>query len=92
MSALHAITYWTVGKGLIANVLVRSLVPLKVYGSERVPRQGGAVLAMNHLAYVDPAAYGAACPRRIVFMAKVEAHRTLGLRSEERRVGKECRL
>lgn len=79
MSALHAITYWTVGKGLIANVLVRSFVPLKVYGSERVPRQGGAVLAMSHLSYVDPAAYGAACPRRIVFMAKVEAHRTLGL-------------
>jgi len=79
MSAVHAIIYWTVGKGLIANVLVRSLVPLKVYGAERVPRQGGAVLAMSHLSYIDPAAYGAACSRRIVFLAKVEAHRTLGL-------------
>jgi 1-acyl-sn-glycerol-3-phosphate acyltransferase len=73
------IVYWTVGKGLIANGFVRPFARLKVYGSERVPRHGGAVLAMNHFSYIDPPVYGAACPRRIVFMAKVEAHRTLGL-------------
>jgi len=79
MSGLHALVYWTVGKGLIANGLVRPFAPLEVYGSERVPRHGGAVLAMNHFSWIDPPVYGAACPRRIVFMAKVEAHRVPGL-------------
>jgi 1-acyl-sn-glycerol-3-phosphate acyltransferase len=79
MSALHSLAYWTIGKGLISNVLVRSLAPLKVYGGERVPRQGGAVLAMSHFSYIDPAVYGTACPRRIVFVAKIEAHRAPGL-------------
>ena len=79
MSSLHALTYWTIGKGFIANVLVRPLVPLKVYGMERIPRHGGAVLAMSHFSYLDPAVYGTSCPRRIVFVAKIEAHRTFGL-------------
>ena len=75
----HKVAYWTIGKGVIANGFVRPLVPLKVYGAERIPRHGGAVLAMAHFSYIDPAVFGTACPRRIVFMAKVEAHRTLGL-------------
>jgi len=79
MSPLHSLAYWTIGKGLISNVLVRALASLKVYGAERVPRHGGAVLAMSHLSYIDPAVYGTACPRRIVFVAKVEAHRAPGL-------------
>jgi 1-acyl-sn-glycerol-3-phosphate acyltransferase len=49
-------------------------VRLKGYGKERVPREGGAVLAMNHFSYADPPAFGVLCPRRIVFVAKVELH------------------
>ena len=45
---------------------------LKTYGRDRVPREGGAVLAMNHLAWIDVPAIGALCPRRIVFVAKAE--------------------
>lgn len=78
MSVLHAIVYWTVGKGVIAT-LTRALSSLQVYGAERVPREGGAVLACNHFSYVDPPVVGAACPRRIVFAAKVELHRAPGL-------------
>jgi 1-acyl-sn-glycerol-3-phosphate acyltransferase len=70
--------WWTFGKGLIGTV-THAVARLKVYGSERVPREGGAVLAMNHFAYMDPAAFGTACPRRIVFAAKIEAHRAPGL-------------
>ena len=70
--------WWTFGKGLIGTV-THTVARLKVYGSERVPREGGAVLAMNHFAYMDPAAFGTACPRRIVFAAKIEAHRAPGL-------------
>jgi 1-acyl-sn-glycerol-3-phosphate acyltransferase len=74
----HSVVYWTVGKGLI-GALTRLAVPLKTYGRQRVPREGGAVLAMNHFSYADPPSFGLACPRRIVFVAKIELHRELGL-------------
>jgi 1-acyl-sn-glycerol-3-phosphate acyltransferase len=70
--------WWGFGKPVIGTI-TRTLTRLKVYGAERVPREGGAVLAMNHFSLVDPPAFGAACPRRIVFVAKVEAHLAPGL-------------
>jgi 1-acyl-sn-glycerol-3-phosphate acyltransferase len=73
MSAYNSLVYWTVGKGMIGT-FTRSMVRLKGYGKERVPREGGAVLAMNHFSYADPPAFGVLCPRRIVFVAKVELH------------------
>jgi 1-acyl-sn-glycerol-3-phosphate acyltransferase len=73
VSTFNSLVYWGVGKGVIATV-TRSLVPLKAYGKERVPREGGAVLAVNHFSYADPPAVGTVCPRRIVFVAKVELH------------------
>ena len=76
--ALVPLTYWAVGKGFFGN-LARTAALLKAYGRERVPRDGGAVLAMNHFHYMDPAAFGAACPRRIVFAAKIEVVRAPGL-------------
>lgn len=72
--ALVPVMWWTVGKGLFGT-LAWTTARLRAYGRERVPREGGAVLAMNHFHYMDPAAFGAACPRRIVFAAKIEAHR-----------------
>jgi 1-acyl-sn-glycerol-3-phosphate acyltransferase len=88
------LVYWTIGKGVIATA-TRILVPLRSYGTERIPREGGCVLAMNHFSYVDPPAFGSACPRRIVFLAKTElfgipglaqlmrAHGTLAVRRGE---------
>jgi 1-acyl-sn-glycerol-3-phosphate acyltransferase len=73
MSASHSLVYWTIGKGLIGT-FTRSMVRLKSYGKERVPREGGAVLAMNHFSYADPPAFGVMCPRRIVFVAKIELY------------------
>lgn len=72
--ALVPVMWWTVGKGLFGT-LAWTAARLRAYGRERVPREGGAVLAMNHFHYMDPAAFGAACPRRIVYAAKIEAHR-----------------
>ena len=69
---------WTVGRLTIGTV-VRIFAPLRVYGSERVPREGGCVIACNHFHWLDPAALGAACPRTIYYMAKIEAHRVPGL-------------
>jgi 1-acyl-sn-glycerol-3-phosphate acyltransferase len=72
------LTYWTVGKGLLASI-THALAPLKTYGKERVPREGGCVLAMNHFSYVDPPAFGTVCPRRVVFVAKTELFDVPGL-------------
>jgi 1-acyl-sn-glycerol-3-phosphate acyltransferase len=69
---------WGVGRFTVQPI-VKLLVPLRVYGIERVPRNGGVVLAFNHFSWVDPPAFGAACPRTIHYMAKVEAHRVPAL-------------
>jgi 1-acyl-sn-glycerol-3-phosphate acyltransferase len=42
------------------------------YGHEKVPAQGGLVLAANHLSFLDPFAFGYICPRRVYFLAKTE--------------------
>jgi 1-acyl-sn-glycerol-3-phosphate acyltransferase len=80
VSAYNSFVYWTIGKGLIGT-FTRSMMRLKGYGRERVPREGGAVLAMNHFSYADPPAIGVLCPRRIVFVAKVELHGVPGFGS-----------
>ena len=69
----HAFMWWAVGKGILGTA-TRLAVSLKDYGRERVPREGGVVLAVNHLAWIDIPAVGLLCPRRVVFLAKAEAH------------------
>jgi 1-acyl-sn-glycerol-3-phosphate acyltransferase len=69
---------WAVGR-LTMGTAVRLLAPLRNYGTDRVPRDGGVILALNHFSWLDPPAFGAACPRTIYFMAKSEIHRVPGL-------------
>jgi 1-acyl-sn-glycerol-3-phosphate acyltransferase len=69
---------WAVGRPTI-GAAVELLARLRVYGAERVPLDGGLVVAANHFSWVDPPALGDACPRTLYFMAKVEAHRVPGL-------------
>jgi 1-acyl-sn-glycerol-3-phosphate acyltransferase len=69
---------WAVGRVTIGTA-VKLVAPLRVYGAERVPLDGGLVVASNHLSWIDPPALGAATPRTLYFMAKVEAHRVPGL-------------
>jgi 1-acyl-sn-glycerol-3-phosphate acyltransferase len=70
--------FWAVGR-LPVHPLLALLARLRVYGRERVPAAGGVVLALNHFSWLDPIAFGAASPRTIYYMAKVEAHRVPGL-------------
>jgi 1-acyl-sn-glycerol-3-phosphate acyltransferase len=72
------VVYWGVGKGVIGTA-TRLLTPIKAYGKERVPREGGLVLAMNHFSYVDPPVFGTICPRKVVFVAKTELFEKPGL-------------
>jgi 1-acyl-sn-glycerol-3-phosphate acyltransferase len=57
------------------NLLAR----LRYYGSDRIPLHGGLVLAVNHFSWVDTTAFGLACPRSILYVAKIEAIRAPGL-------------
>jgi len=88
------LVYWPVGKGFLGS-LTRAATSIRVYGRERVPREGGAVLAVNHFNFIDVPVIGTMCPRRLVFVAKSElfdvpglsqliaAHGTLAIRRGE---------
>lgn len=88
------LVYWTVGKGIFGTA-TRLMVSLRSYGTERIPREGGLVLAVNHFAFIDVPVVGTLCPRRIVFVAKnelfdepglsqlIRAHGTLAVRRGE---------
>jgi 1-acyl-sn-glycerol-3-phosphate acyltransferase len=69
---------WTVGRWTLEPVC-RFVTRLRDYGRERIPPDGGVVLALNHFSWVDPPAFGAASPRTVYYMAKIEAHRVAGL-------------
>ena len=69
---------WAVGRPTIGGA-TKVLTKLRVYGNERVPLEGGLVVASNHLSWIDPPVLGYATPRTMYFMAKMEAHRVPGL-------------
>lgn len=69
---------WAIGRPTIGTA-AKLASRLKVYGKERVPPEGGIVIACNHFSWIDPAALGAGCPRTVYYMAKIEAHRVPGL-------------
>ena len=69
---------WAVGR-LTIGTAVKIVAPLRVYGAERMPTSGGLVVAANHFIWIDPPALGAASPRTLYFLAKVEVHRVPGL-------------
>ncbi|MCP9485072.1 MAG: 1-acyl-sn-glycerol-3-phosphate acyltransferase [Gaiellaceae bacterium MAG52_C11] len=69
---------WAIGR-VTLQPLTRLVVPFRNYGVERIPRTGGVVLAVNHFHWIDPPVFGAASPRTVHFLAKVEAHRVPGL-------------
>ena len=69
---------WAVGRVTMQPV-VQLLTRLRVHGRERIPESGGVVLALNHFSWIDPPAFGAASPRTVHYMAKIEAHRVPGL-------------
>jgi 1-acyl-sn-glycerol-3-phosphate acyltransferase len=69
---------WGVGRFTLQPV-VNVFTRLRVYGKDRVPLEGGIVVASNHFSWIDPPALGAASPRTLYYMAKIEAHAVPGL-------------
>jgi 1-acyl-sn-glycerol-3-phosphate acyltransferase len=70
--------FWRVAR-LWAQPVTQIVARLRVYGKERIPRSGGIVLALNHFSWVDTTSFGAACPRTIHYVAKVEAYEMAGI-------------
>ncbi|QTX32940.1 1-acyl-sn-glycerol-3-phosphate acyltransferase [Aminithiophilus ramosus] len=48
---------------------------LSIEAVDEVPRRGAFIVAANHCSNLDPVVIGAACPRRLRFMAKEELFR-----------------
>ena len=77
MSAVPgAAAWWTSTYYLkpIAKLATRA----RGYGLDRIPPTGGCVLAINHIHWIDIPVVGAVTPRRLNFVAKVEALRFPG--------------
>ncbi|MBX3750309.1 MAG: AMP-binding protein [Opitutaceae bacterium] len=56
--------FWEV----IASLIARTLYRVRFRGHEHIPTEGGAVLIVNHLSYIDPVVLQLACPRPIRFI------------------------
>ncbi|GAA0909033.1 lysophospholipid acyltransferase family protein [Virgisporangium ochraceum] len=72
-------TLYSVGKVTLAPAL-RLLWRPKVRGLDNIPRDGGVILAANHLSVVDSIVVPIVCPRPVYYLAKNEyfQHRILG--------------
>lgn len=56
----------------IVKFVVFFMFRLKAVGTENVPKEGPAILAMNHRSNHDPIMAALTCPRQLRFMAKAE--------------------
>jgi 1-acyl-sn-glycerol-3-phosphate acyltransferase len=63
--------FWRFAR-LIAPYATLALAPAAGYGAERVPSEGGGVVAANHFSGIDHPLIGSFCPRSIYFLAKSE--------------------
>jgi 1-acyl-sn-glycerol-3-phosphate acyltransferase len=71
--ALWPFGRWTLGS------LAAGAARLQVHGKENIPREGGIVVALNHLSWIDVPLFAYANPRNTYYVAKVEAHKIPGL-------------
>ena len=62
---------WFIGRLFVPRISVL-LAPAAGYGVDRIPREGGGVVAANHFSGIDHPLIGAFCPRTIYFLAKAE--------------------
>lgn len=62
---------WRVGRMFVPRIATW-LAPAAGYGIDRVPLDGGGVVAANHFSAIDHPLIGAFSPRTIYFLAKAE--------------------
>lgn len=56
----------------LAKVVVKAMYRVEYIGLENVPKEGGYVVASNHVSFFDPVIIGASGMRRVHCMGKVE--------------------
>lgn len=54
----------------IFYIILKVFNRLEVIGSENIPKEGGVIVAANHVSYLDPPVIGVALKRRATYMAK----------------------
>jgi 1-acyl-sn-glycerol-3-phosphate acyltransferase len=69
---------WALGRATLGS-LAATLARLRRYGAERVPAEGGVILALNHFSWIDIPLFAVGSRRNPFFVAKAEAHRVPGL-------------
>jgi 1-acyl-sn-glycerol-3-phosphate acyltransferase len=62
---------WRLGRLFVPRIAVL-LAPAAGYGVERIPLEGGGVVAANHFSGIDHPLIGAFSPRTMYFLAKAE--------------------
>ncbi len=60
---------------VIVRFIERLLFGMRIHGDEWVPREGGVIIASNHISYNDPPVVASAVPRELHFLAKEELFR-----------------
>jgi len=60
---------------VVIRFVERLLFGMRIHGDERVPREGGVIIASNHISYSDPPVVGSASPRELHYLAKEELFR-----------------
>lgn len=70
--------FWRFAR-LVAPYGTIALAPAAAYGAERVPAEGGGVVAANHFSGIDHPLIGSFCPRSVYFLAKAELFEIRGL-------------
>ena len=78
LAATDSMPFYWFARGAV-RMVAQTLWGLRVVGAENVPMTGPLIVASNHVAYLDPPVLGAAAPRRIAYMAKIELFRIPGL-------------
>jgi 1-acyl-sn-glycerol-3-phosphate acyltransferase len=71
--------YWVL-KWVLIGPLLKLVFRPEAEGTENVPADGPAILASNHLSYVDWLFMPLTIPRRVTFVAKAEYFTTPGLK------------
>jgi 1-acyl-sn-glycerol-3-phosphate acyltransferase len=60
----------------LVGVVLGAVTGWRVTGRERIPRDGGLIIASNHVSFWDPPLVGSACSRGPYFLAKEELFQT----------------
>ncbi|MGG7463076.1 MULTISPECIES: lysophospholipid acyltransferase family protein [unclassified Plantibacter] len=77
--------YWFM-KYLVAGPIVKAVFRPWVVGSEHLPKTGGAIIASNHLSFIDSIVLPLCMDRQISFLAKSEYFKGKGIKGWATRV------